>query len=187
MASDTTSHFNLAGPLNRKLIATNDSDSYKTMNPYTETGLPLLPHPGAFAAQRRHHQHEGIDLYGQEDELVYAMTVGTVVAIYRFTGESVGMPWWNETSAVAIEDDTGIWVYGEITPDCHLSVGSKVLQDQIVGRLTTVLRHDKGRPMTMLHLERWVSGSKPYTRNWLLNTNQPTDMVDPTPLLTELI
>jgi hypothetical protein len=151
-----------------------------------EIGLPLTPHPGAFAAQRRHHQHEGVDLYGSEDEPVYAMTDGVVVSVYKFTGESVGMPWWNETSAVAIEDDTGIWVYGELEPAEHLVPGYQLHQGQYVGCLRPVLKNDKGRPTTMLHLERWTKGSKPFTRNWLLGEPQPTDMLDPTPLLLEI-
>lgn len=152
----------------------------------SETGLPLPPHPGAFGIQRRYHQHEGVDLYGNPGEHVYAMSPGKIVAIYQFTGEAVGMPWWRDTWALAVEDTTGIWVYGEITPDDHLHVGYEIEQDEIVGRLATVLVNDKGRPMTMLHLERWTSDSKPYTRNWLPGEPQPDDMLDPTPLLLEI-
>lgn len=147
--------------------------------------LPRLPHPGAFGAIRKHHIHEGIDLYGNDGDAVYTMDEGTVIAVYPFTGPSVGMPWWNDTWAVAVEDVAGVWVYGELVPT--VCAGSTLKRGDTIGHLTPVLKVDKGRPMTMLHLERWKKGYVPYTFLWQLNQPQPPFLLDPSRPLIDAI
>jgi len=137
-------------------------------------------HPGAFGAVRKHHKHEGIDIYGLPNDPVRSIKAGVVVDIYDFTGEHVGMPWWNDTKAIAIEDDDGIWVYGEVAPIKFLRVGQHIPEGMMIARLKPVLKQDKGRPMTMLHLERWTYGSSPKTILWGLNETRPDNLVDPT-------
>lgn len=152
---------------------------------YTET-LPQGDHPGAFAFRRKNHIHEGIDLYAAKGALVHAITSGVVVAIYQFTGEAVGMPWWEDTYAMAVADDAGIWVYGEIQPPHNYRVGDRVEEGRYLAQLKQVLKVDKGRPMTMLHLERWKKHSAPHTFLWQLDQPQPDFLLDPTPLLQEI-
>lgn len=147
--------------------------------------IPLSGHPGGFAYQRKNHIHEGIDLYADPGTVVRSISSGFVVATYVFTGPEVDMPWWNTTYAVAIGDDTGVWVYGEIGQP-GLRPGDIVTAGDPVGVLTPVLKIDKGRPMTMLHLERWKPYTAPYTFLWKLGEPQPDFLLDPTPLLQQL-
>ena len=140
--------------------------------------------PGSFGYVRKNHIHEGVDLYGEDGEEVYPFIAGVVIAVYDFTGASVGMPWWNETKAVAIADEAGVWVYGEISP--VVNVGDVVTPSETIGRLKQVLKKDKGRPMTMLHVERWKGGYTPHTFLWNLGTPQPEFLLDPTQDLIEL-
>lgn len=180
----TISHFNSGFPLNLHPVPTSDSDSYKTLK-VSEVGIPLAPHVGAFGVKRKHHIHEGIDLYADEGEPVWAINEGVVTSIYIFTGPVVGMPWWRETWAMAVQDETGSWVYGEIEPDPDIHVGDLVRANELLGTVKRVLVKDKGRPTSMLHLERWKLGCIPYTRNWLGGQPQPEFLEDPTPYLLE--
>lgn len=141
--------------------------------------------PGSFGYDRKNHIHEGVDLYGNENQDIYPFVAGVVIDVYNFTGASVGMPWWNETQAIAIADDTGVWVYGEM--ETTVTVGSNVATTDVIGTLKRVLKKDKGLPTTMLHVERWKTGYTPYTFLWELNTPQPDFICDPTPLLLTIL
>lgn len=147
--------------------------------------IPGGDHPGGFGYVRKNHIHEGVDLYANPGDQVYSISDGFVVSTYIFTGPDVGMPWWNTTYAVAIGDDTGVWVYGEIAQPA-LRVGDTVKAGDLIGALTPVLKIDKGAPMTMLHLERWKPYTAPYTFLWKLGDTQPNFLLDPTPLLRKL-
>ena len=93
---------------------TTDSDSFKKLAP-NEYELPLPPHCGSFAYQRRFHTHEGVDFYAPDGTPVAALEDGIVVLIEDFTGPKVNQPWWNDTQALHIESGSQILVYGEIT------------------------------------------------------------------------
>lgn len=151
-----------------------------------EGEIPQGDHPGAFAFKRKHHIHEGIDLYSAQTALVHTISTGVVIAKYQFTGAAVGMPWWNDTYAIAVADETGIWVYGELQlPQVH-NLGDTIETGRYLGQLKPVLKVDKGRPMTMLHLERWKPFTAPHTFLWQLDQPQPDFLLDPTPLLLEI-
>lgn len=144
--------------------------------------VPIGDHPGAFGAGRKNHIHEGIDLYANHGDRVYAMVPGKVVAVIEhFTGPECGMPWWNQTSAVAIEDESGVWIYGEIKVGVDIKVGQEIKAGTDIGSVSQVLKVDKGRPMAMLHLERYTVGTTESVGIWELNTPQPTNLLDPTP------
>lgn len=148
--------------------------------------IPVGQHVGAFGVERKHHIHEGIDIYGEDGEHVYAIEDGTIVGIYPFTGESVGSPWWHNTWCVMIEGASGVINYGELQTYKGYSkvlVGQTVIAGQGIGKLHTVLKKDKGRPMTMLHLERYVSGTTAPIKEWTLGTPQPEELINPTTLL----
>lgn len=148
--------------------------------------IPTNNDPGGFGFCRKHHRHEGVDLYAAKTALVTAIQDGTIIAIYQFTGTAVGMPWWEDTWAIAVADETGTWVYGELQQPHAYKVGDVVKRGQYLAQLKQVLKVDKGRPMTMLHLERWKPLYGPHTFLWQLDQPQPEFLLDPTPLLMEL-
>lgn len=141
-------------------------------------------HQGMFGAVRKFDIHTGVDCYCDPDQLVLSMEDGVVVKIENFTGENATppSPWWNDTQAVFVEGKTGVIVYGEIKPLESLKVGEKVKAGKILGRVVTVLKNDKGLPMTMLHLELYKIGTRE-TVTWNIGENQPDTLLDPTYLL----
>lgn len=146
--------------------------------------IPIDQHPGAFGVSRKNHIHEGVDLYAHDGDRVYAMVTGKVVAVIEdFTGPGCNMPWWNKTSALAIEDENGVWIYGEIQVGHGIKVGDNITKGTDIGCVKQVLKEDKGRPMSMLHLERYTVGTTESVGLWELNTPQPTNLLDPTPEL----
>ena len=109
-------------------------------------------HPGSFGFERRHHYHEGVDLYTAEHAPVLAVEAGVVVSVRPFTGAALGHTWWNDTDAVLVHGASGLVVYGELRTN-GVQPGDWVRPGQIVGHVVQVLKKDKGRPMSMLHLE----------------------------------
>jgi len=175
-----------SNPLPLRLIPTPDSNSFRTM-PQGWTGLPLSPHPGAYGVQRKHHRHEGVDLYAPEGTAVHAMEPGTVVAVIAaFTGPGATppSPWWLDTSAVLVEGASGVVLYGEITPAPGLVLGSRLDRGTMIGRIRQVLAKDKGRPMSMLHLELHEHGTR-VDSEWTVDGVSPPSLRDPTPMLME--
>lgn len=170
-------------PLPLVLIPTEDAMSFSGMAPGT-TGLPLPPHPGAYGVRRRFHTHEGIDLYAAEGTSVLAVEPGEVRAVKQFTGPELGQDWWLPTYGVWVEGSSGVVLYGEITP--AVSVGQLVRAGDVVGAVTRVLKVDKGRPTSMLHLELHTPGSTE-APEWLDHDRRPEVLLDPTPLLMESI
>ena len=142
-------------PIPFNFVVTPDSFSFRNF-PDGVTGIPVAPHPGAFGVQRKFHTHEGIDLYCPSGTPVYAMESGVVVAVVPFTGPKANFPHWHDTNAVFVEDNDGVWVYGEIQD--AVSLHQTVQAGDLLGHVIHVLRNDKGRPMSMLHLERHVQG-----------------------------
>ena len=163
-------------PLPFDLVVTHYSMSFETMSDQ-ETGLPTGQHPGAFGVVRKHHIHEGVDLYAPDGTVVRAVEDGVVVAVQPFTGEHAGFPWWENTWVVMVEGASGVVCYGEV----HACVdeGTIVKAGDIVACVKRVLKKDKGRPMSMLHLELHTHGS----RNcpvWDLDIHQPDEILNPT-------
>lgn len=148
------------------------------------TWLPIKNHPGAFGAPRKHHRHEGVDLYAPEGTPVYAVEEGTVVYIEWFTGEKATppSPWWHNTQAVFVEGPTGVVVYGEIRPSPQLELNQPITQGTLIGWVTEVLKIDKQRPTCMLHLELYQHGQRE-SLIWEVHAPQPTPLLDPTPHL----
>lgn len=146
--------------------------------------IPTQEDLGAFGRTRKFDTHTGIDLYCENGDEVIAMEDGEIVAIEWFTGEPVGMPWWNNTKAIAIKGNSGIINYCELIPIEGLVVGNLVTEGQVLGNITPVLKKDKGKvPSTsMLHLELYTN----YDGEWLewpLNGDKPDNLLDPTILL----
>lgn len=149
-------------------------------------GIPINSHPGAFGNSRKFNYHEGVDLYGKEGDWVHAMKDGVVISNERFTGASIGHPWWLETDAVTIKSDTEYFVYGELKS--HLKVGDTVKMGEKIGELVPVLPPEKIRTdipqhsNVMLHLEKWNFKYNPEIgwRAWTTRENRPEWLEDPT-------
>jgi len=171
-------------PIPLTLVPTAQSESFRDMKP-GETGLPLPPHPGAFGVQRRFHVHEGVDLYCAAGTPVTAVEAGVVVAIIPFTGPKAGFPHWLDTDAVLVEGVSGVVAYGEIVPAGGLAVGLSIAAGQLVGHVTRVLAKDKGRPMSMLHLELHAPGTRDCPE-WTIEKGRPVTLLDPTPFLLDV-
>jgi len=159
------------------------------MNPLKNmpSEIPMGYHPGAFGAPRKHDVHTGVDLYCEPGEEVLSIGSGEVVAIVDFTGENVGTPWWHNTKAVIVQQEEieGHILYGEIEPS--VSVGQKLKNGDVIGKVVTVLKKDKGLPMTMLHLEYYNQYFDLKPVEWLLGGEMPNYLVSPYKLLTKNI
>lgn len=168
-------------PLPLRLVPSADTDSYRTLLTETSTPLPLPPHPGAFGVARKFHVHEGVDLYCAPNTVVRAIEDGQIVNIIAFTGANAEppSPHWHDTKAVLVEGASGVIVYGEIRPETRLTVGQNVRCGERIGFVIPVLKTDKGRPMTMLHLELHDHGTRD-AFEWAVNGIKPPSLRDPT-------
>lgn len=175
-------------PLNipRKIVTSNDCLS-GSLDLEHETEIPTGNHGGAFGSVRLHDVHTGIDLYALDGTPIYAITNGIVVDIFPFTGILAGCDWWLDTVAIAIEDSAGIWLYGEVEAATHLTHGCTVTEGEIIGTMKRVLKRDKGRPTSMLHLERYVSGCRTFAPLWNKGDTMPNTLIDPTPMILQLV
>ena len=111
--------------------------------------VPISNHYGSYLQKRKHSVHTGIDLYADKDTPVYAVEKGKVVIVKWFTGEKAGCDWWNNTQAVYVKGYTGVMCYGEVIP--MVKEGEEVTMGQQIATVTPVLKHDKGKAMSMLH------------------------------------
>jgi len=172
-------------PIELKVLGTtSDSDSYKDINLKTEVEIPTLPHCGAYSVFRTHDRHEGVDLYCPNDTPVYAVEDGIVVMMRCFTGRYAHCAWWNETDSISIEGATGVVEYGEIITDEEMQIRRQVFQGDLIGWVRTVLKKDKGRPMSMLHMNLY-EGAQTRDQSWSLEGPKPTGLADPTPHLIQ--
>ena len=149
-------------------------------------GTPVGDHPGAFGVRRKHNIHEGVDIYCDDGARVRAVEDGVVSNICWFTGPFAGSPWWRPTMAVMVEGATGLVVYGEVSHvrPGNIDVGAQVRAGQHIGYVTRVLKKDKGKPTSMLHIELRAHG---HTESsvWELDQPKPDWLLDPTPYLLE--
>lgn len=173
-------------PLPLKLVPTADGESFREMAEGT-TGIPLTGHPGSFGHRRTKHTHQGIDLYAPTGTPVFAVEDGLIVSVYKFTGEHADppTPWWGNTWSVMIEGMSGVVNYGEIIPHPRLQLGAPIERGAEVGRITPVLLKDKGRPMSMLHLELYRHGTRE-PADWQKEEEVPDGLLDPTDHLVRI-
>lgn len=130
--------------------------------------------PGEFSATRKFDTHTGVDLYCEEGQQVIAVEDGKVVAVEHFTGYEES-PWWENTEAVLIEGESGVVLYGEITPS--VKMGDVIRRGQLIGTVKRVLKEDKGLPTSMLHLELYLPGT--INSEWWV-FDRPKNLLDPT-------
>lgn len=162
-----------------------DSFSFLDYDWRKEFEINLFPHVGSFGVRRRHDVHKGIDLYAEVGTDVYAVEDGKIVDICWFTGEPLGMPWWEDTKAVYVKGKSGIVVYGEIEPDPTLNVGDTLCCGRKIGTVKRVLKKDNHRPLSMLHLELHHPDHI-HTPQWEIGQPKPIGVLDPTPYLLNI-
>lgn len=160
-----------------------DSMSFQQKSPGEFVEIPTFGHVGSFGHTRANHIHEGIDLYAPHGTPVYAMESGIVVYVGAFTGHMAGSPWWNLTYCVMVEGSSGVINYGEIAVDSSIQEGVSVSSGQRLGSVSQVLKIDKGRPMSMLHLERYVAGTKSPVKEWQVGKDRPSSLISPLSIL----
>lgn len=171
-------------PVPLRLIPDEDPTGYAS-HPPGVTGIPNGDrHPGAFGHVRRNHVHEGVDIYCPEGTPVHAVEQGRVVLVQNFTGPMADppSPWWRNTKAVLVEGESGVVVYGEIEPEDGIEAGRLVRAGDRIGHVVRVLTKDKGRPMSMLHLELHRHGTR-NTSEWTIEGGRPRSLLDPTPYM----
>lgn len=175
----------MAKPLNLTFKTTDFTFSYKSVDFRFQSEIPTGLHPGAFGVRRKHHIHEGVDLYCLDGEPVFNMLDGVVIYKSYFTGELAGTPWWNNTECIMIKTESGVINYGEIIVDRHLNIGDVVKEGQRLGVVKQVLKTDKGRPLSMLHVELYDEQAIKPAMSWNINTPRPQFLLDPTLLLIQ--
>lgn len=151
--------------------------------PIKDGVIPQEYDAGAFGKIRRHHIHEGVDIYAEEGTNVYAMESGIVVGYGQFTGIEVGSCWWNSTDYVMIAGASGVINYGEIEFSPFMLFGRRVARGDIIGKVKQVLKKDKGLPMSMLHIELYKHGTMMPVKEWKVGEPKPEQLFDPTKLL----
>lgn len=148
--------------------------------------VPVGQHYGSFGVKRRYSYHCGIDLYTDEDTPVFAIESGIVIEVKWFTGPDAGSEWWLPTRCVSVEGDTGVIVYGEIQEYDGIEVGKELSIGDRIGSVKRVLRHDKGKPTTMLHIQLLKHGFKDDDfPSWLHDMEKPDCLLNPTNLLIQ--
>ena len=174
-------------PLKMKYVGTTiDSNSFMDIDTTKEIEILLPPHVGGLGVRRRHDVHSGIDLYAPVGTPAYAVEDGKIVSIEPFTGVLADCDWWNDTWGVYVQGTSGIVVYGEILPNPNLKEGDVIKAGDEIGSVLQVLKKDKGRPTSMLHIELHKHGviNNPH---WYKGGTKPDGVLDPTPYLIKSI
>lgn len=160
-----------------------DSNSFLWLSK-NEVEIPLYPHVGSFGCRRRHDVHRGVDLYCEDGTKVVAVEKGIVEMVRPWTGTKANCDWWEDTDAVLVGGATGLVVYGEIIAAEGIVEGKQVDVGDTIGYVKRVLKKDKGRPQSMLHLELRKPGFyKNIDKDWIDHNSAPEGVLDPTPHL----
>lgn len=181
---DTNPRWAFPLPYMKYVGTTIDSYSFLDLDLTREVEIPMFPHVGAFGVRRKYDHHCGVDLYAPEGTQVYPVEDGEIVDICAFTGPSAGYPFWLDTEAVYIKGRSGVVVYGEIEACKHLKIGDKITKVDLVGHVKRVILKDKGRPMSMLHLELH---DRVHCGHWNRGQVKPEGKLDPTKYLIKSI
>jgi len=148
--------------------------------------VPVGNHYGSFGVKRKYSHHCGVDLYTKENTPIFAIEFGVVIEVKWFTGPEAGTDWWLSTRCVSIEGDSGVIVYGEIKELSHIEVGLQINQGEHIGNVQRVLKHDKGKPMSMLHVQLLEHGViDDDIPSWKHDMEKPKGLLDPTQILIQ--
>lgn len=178
----------MASPFDKRFLGCFDSVGFHLDADFKSGfAIPLPPHPGGFGTVRRHHVHEGVDIYCLKGEHVLAMDDCDVMSVEPFTGPAAGFPWWLDTMAVTArrKSDGIVFVYGEISPNAR--PGQTINEGETIGFSIPVLKNPKGYPECMLHIESYEPASNGTCGIWGLGEPRPAGILDPTPLILAAI
>lgn len=178
-----------------RLGVTEDLMSFQNIDLQTEVEIPIKHHVGAFGVMRRHDVHKGVDLYAPEGTEVLAVEDGVLCDVRPFTGKVAGQPWWEDTWAVSVAGESGIVVYGEIDVPPFTTIepldeqrfyfrSKEIKRGDLICRVKRVLKKDKGRPRSMLHLVLHKHGVLS-NGTWEFDQLKPPGLLNPTQLLLE--
>jgi len=187
-------------PSTREIVAHIDEGVGGELTPlWPLPGVPYDTHPrGKYGVVRRFDRHTGIDLYAEEGSKVVSMTDGYIKHLGPFTGPGVvcddypnGSDWWLPTEYIVIEHGGVLVLYGEILVNFHVrerwkdKLGSKYLEaGTTLGTVKRVLRHDKGTPTSMLHVEQLREWTSRCPVVWgREDEDPPKELMDPTNLI----
>ncbi len=95
----------------------------------------------------------------------------------------MGTPWWNDTNFILLRGESGAILYGEITFNKDILNVEHVKEGDLLGWVKTVLKEDKGKPMTMLHIELYNENYIGDGVIWKLGEQKPEILRDITSLL----
>lgn len=178
--------------LNKKAMISTESESFKNIDLQKYCEIPVgKAHPGAFGFVRKNHVHEGVDIYANDFDLVYLPKSLQAVSWVPFTGEVAGTPWWHNTYALVAWDlqEEKTVVFGEIISNGGVfeNVFEKGFLEQgsCIGMVSRVLRNDKGRPCSMVHVEMYEGFVEKSIGIWGLNKEKPIGLMDPSEWLIE--
>lgn len=149
----------------------------------TKIKIPSTTEPGSFGFARRHDIHTGVDLYCKDGEPVYAIEDGIIANYGPFTGIGAESPWWEDTDFICIKGRSGKILYGEIVINRNLLSQTNVKEGDLLGHVKRVIRVDKGRPMTMLHIELYNEKYSGSGEVWHLGQPKPYCLEDVTEVL----
>jgi hypothetical protein len=143
---------------------------------------------GDFGHKRSFYYHPGIDIYTNNNEEIFAIESGKIVNIEIFTGPNANptSPWWNETFSIMIEGNSGVIGYCELILENNLKINNYVKEGDLLGKITPVLKKDKGVGTSMLHLELYTKGTKEHC-SWLHEDEKPENLLNPRELLEKCI
>lgn len=147
--------------------------------------MKMPPESGRFGAIRKYDIHTGFDLHIEDGSPVFAIETGRVVSVMNFTGPEVGSPWWLPTKSIMIESRIGVFLYGEVIP--KVSVGDLIEAGTEIANVSRVLRHDKGLPTSMLHIELYDHGINKWCDGWGHGKEQPKGLLNPEPVIIPMI
>lgn len=151
-------------------------------------GFPSEKHPGCFGFKRKHHYHEGIDFYVPLGHRIYSGWDGQIVSVFQLTGAAVGSDWWEDSWACMIQSDSYYWMLGELSFETIIvHPGENIRKGQFIGCVGKVLKKDKGRPQTMLHLQCHTLNSQQddWAALWSDYKQKPNGLIDPTVCLMQ--
>ena len=134
----------------------------------------------SFAHIRKHDIHTGIDLHTEEGSKVLSIAKGKVIKVIHFTGTKANSPWWEETDAILVSHSFGVVLYGELT--AKVKEGEELEMGQEIGLIKRVLKTNKGKPQSMLHLE-YYNQKVDDGVVWNLNEDVPKGLLNPYEIL----
>lgn len=128
--------------------------------------------------------HVGVDLFGQDGDVVIAAEAGKIVNYYKFLSFTARDGKAGEVWAIIVANDSGTVInYSEVKKNSNTlynwKIGDKLKAGQPFAQL------QKMRDDAMLHFETYASGTTANTR-WLTKDSPPSKLRNPTNYLLEL-